>query len=289
LDGLDLEVQSGEVFGFLGPNGAGKTTALKILVGLLHQTSGEAWILGQSITTVSVKQHVGFLPEAPCFYEYLTAVECLRFYGRLFGLTRETLAARIDHLLQMVGLAEARDLQLRKFSKGMLQRIGIAQALINDPQLVILDEPMSGLDPIGRKEMRDVILRMKASGKTVFFSSHILHDAELLCDRVGILRKGRLVTVGRVHELVDATATRSVEIVFDGMNPAELQALRDLATRCDVQGARVLLDCAPGQVDHVLDAIRRGKGRLISVSPQRFSLEDLFLREVGWSDHGGKA
>ncbi|MBI3809478.1 MAG: ABC transporter ATP-binding protein [Nitrospirae bacterium] len=187
VDRLDLEVCEGEVFGFLGPNGAGKTTAMKILMGLMRPTSGRAWILERDLGDVGVKREVGFLPEAPYFYDYLTAQEFLRFYGQLFGLERRVLAKRIEELLQVVGLSEAGHLQLRKFSKGMLQRIGIAQALINDPRLIILDEPMSGLDPIGRREIRDLILRLKQSGKTIFFSSHILHDAELLCDRVGIL------------------------------------------------------------------------------------------------------
>lgn len=281
LDGLDLDVQAGEIFGFLGPNGAGKTTALKILLGLLYPTSGQAWLLDRPIGTVSVRQQMGFLPEAPYFYEYLTAVECLRFYGRLFDLKGPALAARIDHLLQLVGLADARNLPLRNFSKGMLQRIGIAQALINDPQLVILDEPMSGLDPIGRKEMRDIILGLKASGKTVFFSSHILHDVEMLCDRVCILQKGRLVTMGRVSDLLNTASIQSVEIVAEGIGPAELSALHGLARQCVVQGSRVLLECDPAQVDRALDAIRRGRGALVSLNPHRSSLEDLFIREMG--------
>ena len=196
LEGLDLEVCRGEVFGFLGPNGAGKTTTLKLLMGLIYPTSGKAWILDKEIGDVAVKQHIGFLPESPYFYDYLTAEEFLRFYGQLFGLSRAVLSHRLDELFRLVGLSQVRKLQLRKFSKGMLQRIGIAQALVNDPQLVILDEPMSGLDPVGRKEIRDLILQLKTQGKTIFFSSHILHDAEVLCDRVGILIKGLMVALG---------------------------------------------------------------------------------------------
>src|SRR5207245_8156654 len=188
------------------------TTTLKILMGLIYPTSGKAWILERKVGDVAVKHQVGFLPEAPYFYDYLTAEEFLRFYGQLFRLGGERLSERITMLLSVVGLSDARSLQLRKFSKGMLQRIGIAQALINDPHLVILDEPMSGLDPVGRKEIRDLILRLKAAGKTIFFSSNILHDAELLCDRVSILVKGRLVALGRVAELVGSATTRSIEI-----------------------------------------------------------------------------
>jgi len=201
VERLDLEVRRGEIFGFLGPNGAGKTTTLKILTGLIYPTSGKAWILGREVGDVGVKHQVGFLPEAPYFYDYLTGEEFLRFYGQLFGLGGQRLSERIAMLLSVVGLSEARSLQLRKFSKGMLQRIGIAQALINDPNLVILDEPMSGLDPVGRKEIRDLILRLRDQGKTIFFSSHILHDAEVLCDRVGIINQGRMVAVDTIHTL----------------------------------------------------------------------------------------
>ena len=281
LGGLDLEVQKGEVFGFLGPNGAGKTTTLKILMGLIYPTRGNAWILGREIGEVGVKQQVGFLPEAPYFYDYLTAEEFLQFYGQLFGLAGKSLADRIDELLRMVGLPQVHGLQLRKFSKGMLQRIGIAQALINDPTLVILDEPMSGLDPIGRKEIRDLILRLKDAGKTIFFSSHILHDVELLCDRVGILVKGRLIAVGRVPALVGAAATQSIEVVVDGLGAEGVAEIKHLGERVIIQGERVLVTLN-GQtpVDEVLDLIRARKASLISLTPQKSSLEDLFMREV---------
>ena len=202
VDGVSLEVQRGEVFGFLGPNGAGKTTTIKMLMGLIYPSGGTATLFGRPIGDSAAKSKVGFLPESPYFYDYLTGREFLRFYGHLFGLLGPALEKRIDELLDLVGMTHARDLQLRKFSKGMLQRVGIAQALINDPELVVLDEPMSGLDPIGRKEVRDLIFRLKESGKTVMFSSHILHDAELLCDRVAMIMKGRLVACGHVSELI---------------------------------------------------------------------------------------
>jgi ABC-2 type transport system ATP-binding protein len=231
VDGVSLEVQRGEVFGFLGPNGAGKTTTIKILMGLIYPSGGRATLFGQSIGDPSAKAKVGFLPESPYFYDYLTSREFLRFYGHLFGLLGTALEKRIDELLELVGMTHARDLQLRKFSKGMLQRVGIAQALINDPELVILDEPMSGLDPIGRKEVRDLILRLKESGKTVMFSSHILHDAELLCDRVAMIMKGKLVACGHVSELIAGDSTHEVEMVIDRLLPEALERIKRLADR----------------------------------------------------------
>ncbi|HEY3197408.1 MAG TPA: ABC transporter ATP-binding protein [Nitrospirales bacterium] len=279
LERLDLEVHTGEIFGFLGPNGAGKTTTLKILMGLIYPTSGRAWILGHKVGEVAMKQQVGFLPESPYFYDYLTAEEFLRFYGQLFGLGGQVLSERITQLLHTVGLSDARTLQLRKFSKGMLQRVGIAQALINDPHLVILDEPMSGLDPVGRKEIRDLILQLKMQGKTVFFSSHILHDAEVLCDRVGILIKGRLVALGKVTELIGAASTQSVEIVVEGLDPEGVERLRTIAETVIPQGER-LLAVLHDQIDEVLDLIRARSASLISVTPQQPSLEELFMREV---------
>jgi len=281
VHGLDLDVRKGEVFGFLGPNGAGKTTTIKMLMGLIYPTSGQAWLFGRPIGDQESKARLGFLPESPYFYDYLTGLEFLQFYGHLFGLRGVALGKCIDELLELVGMSHARHLQLRKFSKGMLQRVGIAQALINDPELVVLDEPMSGLDPIGRKEIRDLILRLKESGKTIFFSSHILHDAELLCDRVAIILKGKLVACGSVSELIDEGATHSVEVVIDGLGPEGLARLRQLADRVIVQGAQVLAVLpSRQQVGQVLEIIRGAKATLVSLTPQKGSLEDLFIREV---------
>lgn len=281
LEGLDLEVRQGEVFGFLGPNGAGKTTTIKMLMGLIYPTSGQAWLFGRPIGDQESKARLGFLPESPYFYDYLTGLEFLQFYGHLFGLRGVALGKRIDELLELVGMSHARDLQLRKFSKGMLQRVGIAQALINDPELVVLDEPMSGLDPIGRKEIRDLIMRLKESGKTIFFSSHILHDAELLCDRVAIILKGRQVACGRVSELIDEGVAHSVEVVIDGLGPEGLVRLRQLADRVIVQGTQVLVVLPSRQhVGPVLEIIRVARATLVSLTPHKGSLEDLFIREV---------
>jgi len=282
LDHLDLEVEPGEIFGFLGHNGAGKTTTIKLLLGLLDPTAGRAWILDRPIQDVAVKQHVGFLPESPYFYEYLTAAEFLTFYGQLFGLSRQALAKKIDDLLTMVSLADALHLPLRKFSKGMLQRIGLAQALINDPQVVILDEPMSGLDPIGRRDVRDIILRLKDEGKTIFFSTHILPDVEMICDRVGILVKGQLRAVGAVHELVGAAAVTSVEILVERLAEAGAREVEQLGGTVVRRGNQVLIKLDDEhKTDQVVDLIRRHAGRLVSLVPHKRSLEDLFLKEVG--------
>jgi ABC-2 type transport system ATP-binding protein len=281
VQNLDLEVRRGEVFGFLGPNGAGKTTTLKMLMGLIYPTSGTAWIFGREMGDPQTKARLGFLPESPYFYDYLTSREFLAFYGHLFGLRGAVLGKRIDELLELVGMTHAKDLQLRKFSKGMLQRVGIAQALINDPELVVLDEPMSGLDPIGRKEVRDLILRLKESGKTVLFSSHILHDAEVLCDRVAMILKGSLVACGLVTDLLDQGASHQVELVVDRLSPEGLDHLRPLTDKVVMQGDRMLVVLkSQQQVGGALEIIRAAKASLVSLTPQKGSLEDLFIREV---------
>ena len=281
VDQLSLDVRRGEVFGFLGPNGAGKTTTLKMLMGLIYPTSGQARIFGHAVGDPAAKAKLGFLPESPYFYDYLTSQEFLSFYGHLFGLWGAALNKRVDELLDLVGMTHARDLQLRKFSKGMLQRVGIAQALINDPELVVLDEPMSGLDPIGRKEVRDLIFRLKESGKTVMFSSHILHDAELLCDRVAMIMKGRLVACGQVSELIQQGATQEVEMVIDRLSPEGLEHLRVLATKVVLNGERVMVVLSnQHQVDESLEVIRVAHAKLVSLTPHKASLEDLFIREA---------
>jgi ABC-2 type transport system ATP-binding protein len=265
----------------LGHNGAGKTTTLKLLMGLLVPTAGTALILGRPIEDVAVRQRVGFLPESPYFYEYLTAEEFLTFYGQLFGLGGAPLARKVDELLEMVSMVDARRLPLGKFSKGMLQRIGLAQALINDPQLVILDEPMSGLDPIGRRDVRDIILRLREDGKTVFFSTHILPDVEMICDRVGILVRGRLRAVGAVHELVGAASVTSVEVVVEGVAEAGLQEVTRLGGTVVRRGHQVLIKLeGETGVSALLDIVRRHAGRVVSLVPHKRSLEDLFLRET---------
>jgi len=281
LDGLSLTVGRGEIFGFLGPNGAGKTTTLKILMGLVRATSGTALLLGQPAGDVATRRRIGFLPESPYFYDYLTAEEFLGFYGRLAGLNRADMTQRVTDLLELVGLAEARTRQLRKFSKGMLQRIGLAQALIHDPELIVLDEPMTGLDPVGRKQVRDLILSLRDCGKTVFFSTHILHDVEMICDRVGIVMKGRLVASGRVDELVRQDHTQSVEVVCQQLKVEGNVFIQSLATRVLQQGQQCLIVLpSPDAVDALVGEIRRQGGRLLSVTPHKASLEDLFFQEA---------
>jgi ABC-2 type transport system ATP-binding protein len=282
LDHLDLEIEEGEVFGFLGHNGSGKTTTIKLLMGLVYPTAGEAWILDRPIRDVDVKQYIGFLPESPFFYEYLTAEEFLVFYGQLFGMGGSKLAKKIDELLELVSMTDARHRPLRKFSKGMLQRIGIAQALINDPRLVILDEPMSGLDPIGRRDVRDIILRLKQEGKTIFFSTHILPDVEMICDRIGILVKGRLKAVGTVQELAGASSVTSIELVVEGLSEAAFAEMGNKATALMRRGHQVLFKLDDeGKAHELLKLILKQQGRVISLIPHKQSLEDLFLTESG--------
>lgn len=281
LSDVSLSVGRGEIFGFLGPNGAGKTTTMKILLGLMRATSGSVELLGAPASSVNMHKQIGYLPESPYFYDYLTAEEFLVFYGRLAGLDKAELRRRVLLLLNRVGLSEARGLPLRKFSKGMLQRIGLAQALIHDPELIILDEPMSGLDPVGRKDVRDIILSLRDQGKTVFFSTHIISDVEMICDRVGILAKGKLLALGRIEELVNRNVAQSVEVVCESLVGEEILLIKDTAVRLLQRGDRCWM-IIPGQskLEDILSAIRQAGGRLISVIPHKGSLEEIFLEQT---------
>ncbi|MFZ0733877.1 MAG: ABC transporter ATP-binding protein [Candidatus Sulfotelmatobacter sp.] len=281
LQPLHLTVETGEIFGFLGPNGAGKTTTLKMLMGLVFPTSGTARILGQEWTEPSVKAQIGFLPEQPYFYDYLTAHELLNYYGQLSGVPAKDRKRRIEEVLQQVGLTDVKGVQLRKFSKGMLQRAGIAQAILHNPQLVFFDEPMSGLDPLGRREVRDLMEQLKHQGKTVFFSTHILSDAEALCDRVAIIDKGKLRGVGAIEELTSSVQGK-VEIVWQGtVVPASMKAL---GAECHVTGDTVRGVFSEGQQDAAIDALRRERMRLISITPLRTSLEAYFVEKLQHSE-----
>lgn len=273
---LHLTVEEGEIFGFLGPNGAGKTTTLKMLMGLVYPTAGSARILGMRINDPRVKAQIGFLPEHPYFYDYLTAHELLAYYGRLSGVSGRELRPKIEAVLKRVGLPDVAGVQLRKFSKGMLQRAGIAQAILHDPKVVFLDEPMSGLDPMGRREVRDLIEQLKKEGKTVFFSTHILSDAEALCDRVAVIHQGELRGVGVVADLTSNMQDR-VEIVWQGSIPA---AMRTLGAECHVTGETVRAVLPTEKQDAALDILRREKLRLISLVPVRATLEDYFLQKL---------
>jgi ABC-2 type transport system ATP-binding protein len=274
LDNLSLRVEEGEIFGFLGPNGAGKTTTLKLLMGLIFPTAGSARILGRSIDDIAMHRDIGYLPEQPYFYDYLTARELLDYYARFSGYPSAERRARVTRVLERVGLAASADVQLRKFSKGMLQRAGIAQAIIHDPRLVFLDEPMSGLDPIGRREVRDIILDLKTQGRTVFFSTHILSDAEMLCDRVAVLHLGKLRGVGAPGKIV-SVEIHAMEILFE---PAEGRPLSpNLAQRATPVGGRYRLQVPEAELYGALDEMRSCDARILSVSPVRPTLEDYFV------------
>ena len=281
LDRLTLEVGAGEVFGFLGPNGAGKTTALKLLMQLVYPTSGSAEILGRPLGDRSVKQRIGYLPENPYFYDHLTAEELLVYYASLFGIRGAERASRAARLLDEVGVGAERRLPLRKFSKGMLQRVGIAQALINTPELVILDEPMSGLDPLGRRDVRTLILRLRDAGSTVFFSSHVLSDAEALCSRVAILAKGRLVASGRLTDMLELRA-RGWEMVVAGASEPLIASLGSRVRRSvRISEGRYTLELAlDPPPEQLLADLTAGGAHLASLNPIRETLEDVFVQSV---------
>jgi len=274
---LYLNVEPGEIFGLLGPNGAGKTTTLKLLMGLVFPTAGSARILGMEVSDPRVKARIGFLPEQPYFYDYLTACELLDYYALLSGVGAKERRPKIDEVLARVGLRDASDLQLRKFSKGMLQRVGIAQAILHDPQVLFFDEPMSGLDPIGRREVRDLMEELKQQGKTVFFSTHILSDAETLCDRVAIIHLGELRGVGAVADLTSSVEGK-VEIIWHGSSiPASFQAL---TSECHRTGDTVRAIVREANQDAAIDALRQQGVRILSLTPVRTSLEEYFVRKT---------
>jgi ABC-2 type transport system ATP-binding protein len=277
LKPLTLSIEEGETFGFLGPNGAGKTTTLKLLMGLIRPTSGEARILGMEIDDLRLKAQIGFLPEQPYFYDYLTARELLAYYAQLSDVPAKNRSARVSEMLERVGLKDSGNVQLRKFSKGMLQRVGIAQAILHDPKIVFLDEPMSGLDPMGRREVRELIERLKQEGKTVFFSTHILSDAEALCERVAVINQGELKGVGRVADLTSSVSGK-VELIWRGTDiPA---AIKGLGAQGNIIGDTVRVIVPEESQEAALEVLRREHLRLISVTPLRTSLEDYFVSKL---------
>jgi len=277
LKPLNLSVEEGEVFGYLGPNGAGKTTTLKILMGLVYPTSGTARIFGHSIDRPEAKLNIGFSPEQPYFYDYLTAQELLEYYGQLSGIPARDRSRRAAATLERVGLKDIDRLQLRKFSKGMLQRVSLAQAILHDPKFLFLDEPMSGLDPIGRREVRDLIQDLKDEGKTVFFSTHILSDAETLCDRVAVLNKGELRGVGVVRELL-SQSKKNVEILWHG--EAARGELEALGAKIRISGEMTHAVLPDDKMDAALDALRKNNVRIESLNPVRHTLEEFFLQKL---------
>jgi ABC-2 type transport system ATP-binding protein len=282
LRGVTFSVERGHIFGFVGPNGAGKTTTIRTLMGLVRPTSGSAHLLGHPLASRAAKQKIGFLPESPYFYDYLTVAELCDLAGRLFGLAPRERKRRADALIEKVGLARARDQSLKKFSKGMLQRAGLAQALMNDPELVVLDEPMSGLDPIGRKEVRDLILELRDQGKTVFFSTHILTDVEAITDRVAIIARGQLQASGTPAELV-SRSLRGVEVTVRISDPVD--DLTAGASRVRRQGDELsLVLAADTDVDAWLARAHAAGAKVLSIAPRHETLEDLFMRQVANAD-----
>jgi ABC-2 type transport system ATP-binding protein len=281
LRDLTLQVAEGEVFGFLGPNGAGKTTTLKLLMQLIYPTSGVAEILGKPVGDVAIRRRIGYLPENPYFYDNLTAEELLAYFARMFGYTGVDGRNRATRLLDEVGIGKERRFQLRRFSKGMVQRVGIAQALINDPEVIFLDEPMSGLDPLGRREVRELILRLRDQGRTVFFSSHVLSDAEALCSRVAILVQGRLAVAGSVDELT-MLGSQGHELVMANLSEQTLERVRGRIARATRVGdGRFALHVVAGVApEPIIAELAAGGARVVSLNPIRHTLEDLFLEQV---------
>jgi ABC-2 type transport system ATP-binding protein len=280
---LTLAIEEGEVFGFLGPNGAGKTTTLKLLMGLVEPSAGTARILGADLDDPRVKAQIGFLPEQPYFYDHLTALELLTYYAQLSGVPAKERATKVARMLGRLGLGDAARTQLRKYSKGMLQRVGLAQAILHDPKVVFLDEPMSGLDPMGRREVRELIEELRNEGKTVFFSTHILSDAEALCDRVGVIHQGELRGVGAVAQLT-AQSQGKVEVIFCARSvPAGLVSL---GAQARVSGEMVNAVIREEQQEAVLDVLQRENIRLISLTPVRSSLEEYYVEKLRPRENG---
>lgn len=281
VNDISLDVYEGEIFGFLGPNGAGKTTTIKTLLGLIFPTSGETLVLGKPAGDIDVKEKISYLPESPYFYEHMSAAEVVGFYGSLFGLTGEAKHKRVDYLLEQVGLQDAKKKTLRAFSKGMLQRVGIAQALINDPKVLFFDEPTSGLDPIAHRDIRNLILHLKEEGRTIFLSSHQLSDVEMVCDRVSILNKGKLQRIGHVEELI---AGGNVEISVENVlaSDANMAQLKAMTSDIEPVGNKLLITASATteSKNRVLDWVRANKGDVLSVTETRRTLEDIFYETV---------
>lgn len=285
LDGLTLDVPAGRIFGFLGGNGAGKTTTIKLLMGLIFPTEGAAKVLGKDISDIRMHERIGYCPENPYFYDYLTPLELMDYFGQLFGHDGATRKTKTEELLTAVGLDTRHwRRQLRKYSKGMLQRVGLAQSLINDPEIVFLDEPMSGLDPVGRREVRELIAGLRSKGTTVFMSTHILADIEALCDEVAILRKGKLAAAGDLKELLESSGeSRVLEISVQGVEAdgirERIEFIAGATLRAAPHGAVIqVLD--ESDIDAVLKITREAGGRLSAIQPVKQSLEELFVKET---------
>lgn len=285
LKGVSFSVNRGEIFGFVGPNGAGKTTTFKAVLGFVGITGGSVSIMGRPTGDVSVKKHIGYLPENPYFYDYLTGEELLRYMGQLHGINGKALLRRIDKLLEKVNMTHARRVQLRRYSKGMLQRIGIAQALINDPEFLILDEPMSGLDPIGQREIRELILEEKKKRKTIILSSHILSDVETMCDRVGVIIGGRVVRTGELGELLEDIHT-DYEMLLRDTDSNIAERLGDLKVEVEKRAGFIVLRFDEDIKSRVIEVVSNSGADIVSLYPLRKSLEGLFVKEMGQNSGG---
>lgn len=275
VDHLDLVVEEGEIFGFLGPNGAGKTTTIKMLLGIIYPTSGEAYVLDKEIGDMDVHRVISYLPERPYYYEHMTGLELLKFYGSLFGIDD---VEKFQRLLEKVNLAGDATKTISQYSKGMQQRVGLAQSLLNDPKLLFLDEPTGGLDPIAHTEIRDLILQFRDEGRTVFISSHELSEVERICDRVAIINRGKIERQGSLDELLRGGR---IEIVADGVDKAFADTIQLPDSIVSFSGERLIVDMPEEQdVNGVIDGVRSKKGRVVSVIPRRRRLEDLFVETV---------
>jgi ABC-2 type transport system ATP-binding protein len=277
LKSIDINVEKGEIYGFLGPNGAGKTTTIKCILGLIFPDSGTILIQNKPSHRPEIRQKLGFLPENPYFYDYLSARELLFFSAKLFSIPPRKASEKIHHLISLVGLKDKENLKLKTFSRGMIQRIGVAQALINDPELVILDEPFSGLDPIGRKELRNVIIALKKEGKTIFVSSHILQDMELMADKVGIVFNGEIIKEGKLSELV-SRSVQYYEVVFSDIDESQMKA-NDFSF--EKREKKYIIRCSDvDEMNRMIEFAILNKGKIISVIPVKMTLEDIFLQEI---------
>lgn len=278
VDHLNLQVEEGEIFGFLGPNGAGKTTTIKMLLSIIYPTSGTARVLGEEIGDINIHRQLSYLPEKPYYYEHMTGMEILDFYARLFGMPKAERRQRAEKLLQRVGLADAGFKQIAQYSKGMQQRIGLAQSLLNDPKLLFLDEPTAGLDPIAHIEIRDLILQFREEGKTVFISSHELSDVERICDRVAILNRGVVKAQGKLEDLL---AGGRIEITAENVPESLREKVQQDGAIVSLHEGRLIVD-APDSIatDGFVDAIRSAGGKIISIIPRRRRLEDLFVETI---------
>jgi ABC-2 type transport system ATP-binding protein len=285
LDGLDMLIAPGQVYGLLGPNGAGKSTTIKIVMNLVQATSGTARLFGKPPTDTEVRRMVGFVPENPAPYEYLTGREFVQLAADLGGVPRNDVRARTLEVLESVGMARAADLQIRRYSKGMIQRIALAQAVVHRPALLILDEPTSGLDPVGRRMVRDFILAERKRGTTVLFCTHIIPDVETLCDRVAVLVNGQRVREGGVAELLSASNPQ-MELVVDGLSEEKLRGLGRTLDEVQALDTRLLVRCRDTEAQQLVAQVLQAGGRVLTLQPTRFTLEDLFLQALGEAKHG---